>query len=94
MAQRFLILSVRSWFASFGGWRLVGWLVVNWSSLGRLHQMSASVISSVIFVESMLPFASSRVMISVPFSPQGLCRKFRSDQHFVVNGFGYKADGE
>ena len=25
---------------------------------------------------------------------KGLCRKFRSDQHFVGNGFGYKADGE
>ena len=25
---------------------------------------------------------------------EGLCRKFRSDQHFVGNGFGYKADGE
>jgi hypothetical protein len=27
-------------------------------------------------------------------SLKGLCRKFRSDQHFVGNGFGYKADGE
>jgi hypothetical protein len=27
-------------------------------------------------------------------SEKGLCRKFRSDQHFVGNGFGYKADGE
>ena len=25
---------------------------------------------------------------------KGLCRTFRSDQHFVGNGFGYKADGE
>jgi hypothetical protein len=25
---------------------------------------------------------------------KGLCRRFRSDQHFVGNGFGYKADGE
>jgi hypothetical protein len=25
---------------------------------------------------------------------EGLCRRFRSDQHFVGNGFGYKADGE
>ena len=32
------------------------------------------------------------MMISIP--PKGLCRKFRSDQHFVGNGFGYKADGE
>ena len=28
------------------------------------------------------------------FWQKGLCRKFRSDQHFVGNGFGYKADGE
>ena len=28
------------------------------------------------------------------FGYKGLCRKFRSDQHFVGNGFGYKADGE
>ena len=25
---------------------------------------------------------------------KGLCRRFRSDQHFVGDGFGYKADGE
>ena len=30
---------------------------------------------------------------SLRFSAKGLCRKFRSDQHFVGNGFGYKADG-
>ena len=28
------------------------------------------------------------------YKTKGLCRKFRSDQHFVGNGFGYKADGE
>ena len=28
------------------------------------------------------------------FKKRGLCRRFRSDQHFVGNGFGYKADGE
>ena len=30
----------------------------------------------------------------MPIEGKGLCRKFRSDQHFVGNGFGYKADGE
>ena len=28
------------------------------------------------------------------FHGEGLCRRFRSDQHLVGNGFGYKADGE
>ena len=33
-------------------------------------------------------------VMNAPYRRKGLCRKFRSDQHFVGNGFGYKADGE
>ena len=36
----------------------------------------------------------SRQAIAKGIIRKGLCRKFRSDQHFVGNGFGYKADGE
>ena len=37
---------------------------------------------------------SSHSVTSDEFRSKGLCRTFRSDQHFVGNGFGYKADGE
>ena len=38
--------------------------------------------------------SSMHLFLVQPIIAKGLCRKFRSDQHFVGNGFGYKADGE
>ena len=41
-----------------------------------------------------MAFSSSACLKVIQIGAEGLCRKFRSDQHFVGNGFGYKADGE
>ena len=59
--------------------------------LSKEEVLSLPTISILVFCIFIINFGI--VSISA-YAAEGLCRKFRSDQHFVGDGFGYKADGE
>ena len=64
---------------------------VTVTGAGAFHILPSLNVS---FQFRMLGAKSYQLLSSSSIEWKGLCRKFRSDQHFVGNGFGYKADGE